>query len=433
MSGGIEAMSIVDGPGFVVPFVLTLLLLALLIAPLPGVRRGARTHLLVLLLVAGAGAAVGGLVTWLVVDVVDVFGLSLSWVVRGGVLVGSAALGVAAANLVRTAWWRKTVALVTAVLTLLCFFLVTNVDFGQFPQLGDALGTSYKQAARLPAGADDAVPLASWSHEDTLPAAGSVGRVTIPAARSGFPAREAYIYLPPAAYAETPPELPVVIALAGQPGEPADLFRAARLDTLLDRIAAQHDGVAPIVVVPDQLGDPTQNPMCVDGPLGNSESYLATDVPDWIRSSLPVSPDRADWTIAGFSQGGTCAFQLGAGHPELFGSFLDIAGEEGPTLGSEEETVERGFGGDAQAYRAALPQTLLEAGGPFPDTVALFAAGEHDRKYSAAMRAASGVAAEAGMAVTTLVSPGTGHDWNTARYGFRKGFESLLPRWGIGG
>ncbi|WP_286276672.1 alpha/beta hydrolase [Naasia aerilata] len=169
----------------------------------------------------------------------------------------------------------------------------------------------------------------------------------------------------------------------------------------------------------------------MDGPLGNSAGYLTEDVPEWVRRHLPVSADRADWAIAGFSQGGTCALQLAAGFPDLFGSFLDISGERAPTLGSERATIERGFGGDEDAYRAATPRALLEAAAPYPDTAALFVAGERDLKYSAAMREVSRQAAAAGMAVTVLVAPGTAHDWNTARYGFREGFERLLPRWGI--
>jgi enterochelin esterase-like enzyme len=413
--------------------VLTLGLLALLVAPAPGVRMPPRRHLLLVVLAALAGAAIAALVTWLVVDVAYVFGISLTWVVRWAVGLGGAALAVAAVNLFRTRWWRKAVALAAAGLSFLCFFLATNVDFGQYPRLGDALGVTYAGEARLPASTADAVPLASWTAPAGLPERGTVGRVTIPATVSGFPARDAYVYLPPAAYAPNPPELPVVIALAGQPGEPADLFRAAQLDRLLDDIAARHDGIAPIVVVPDQLGDPTQNPMCVDGPFGDSATYLTVDVPAWIRARLPVSAHRTDWAIAGFSQGGTCAVQLGAGFPELFGSLLDISGEEAPILGSVEDTIERGFGGDEDAYRAATPRAVLAASAPYPDTVALFAAGENDRAYSASMRTVSAEAADAGMAVTTLVSPGTAHDWNTARYGFREGFEQLLPRWGIEG
>jgi enterochelin esterase-like enzyme len=403
------------------------------VSPAPGVRRTASRHLTVVAIAAVAGGVFGVLLTWLLSDVWDVFGISLTAVVRWADALAFAALAIAAANAVATRWPRKVLAAGAAALTLVCLALTINVDFGQYRRLGDALGLTYANEAVLPEWSGPPVDLSDWTAPEDLPSHGTVGTVAIPPRASGFPARKAHLYLPPAAFAEHPPALPVVVALSGQPGEPADLFRAAGIDQLLDRIASEHGGIAPIVVVPDQLGDPTENPMCVDGPLGNSETYLTVDVPKWIRENLPVSGERTGWAVAGFSQGGTCAIQLGAGHPELFGSLLDLSGEEAPTLGSVEATVGRGFGGDAAAYRAAAPAGLLAAEAPYADTAAVFVAGQNDTKYSASMRALSAQAADAGMAVTTLLSPGTAHDWNTARYGLRAGFERLLPRWGIDG
>jgi len=46
----------------------------------------------------------------------------------------------------------------------------------------------------------------------------------------------------------------------------------------LDAYAANHEGLAPIVVVADQLGTPTANPLCLDSALGKSETYLARDL-----------------------------------------------------------------------------------------------------------------------------------------------------------
>ncbi|WP_210506020.1 esterase family protein [Naasia sp. SYSU D00057] len=433
MPSWIEEISIVDGPAFIAPFAATIALVVFLFLPGPGVRRSARAQLTTTAVAGLVGGIGGALAVWLVSDVVDAFGVSLSWTIRIADALAFAGLGIAVANFWGTRWQRKAAAFLTSGLLALSLSLVFNVDFAQYPRLGDALATTYSEDAELPRRVADPVPVEEWTAPEDLPERGSVGKVDIPATESGFPARGAYVYLPPAAYAAEPPALPVVVAMAGQPGEPADIFRAGQVDRILDAVAADHDGLAPIVVVPDQLGDPTVNPMCLDGPYGDSETYLTVDVPDWIRSSLNVSDDPADWTVTGFSQGGTCSLQLAAAHPELFGALLDIAGEEAPSLGSVEETIERGFGGDEDAYRAATPAAILQANAPYEDSVALFAAGERDRKYSASMRTVSALAAEAGMAVTVLVSPGTAHDWNTARYGLREGFAQLLPRWGIDG
>lgn len=55
-----------------------------------------------------------------------------------------------------------------------------------------------------------------------MPATGEVSKVAIPGAVSGFAAREAEVYLPPA-YLSTPrARLPVLVLLAGQPASPTD-------------------------------------------------------------------------------------------------------------------------------------------------------------------------------------------------------------------
>jgi len=53
-----------------------------------------------------------------------------------------------------------------------------------------------------------------------LAAAGVVSTVVIPGSVSGFAARPAWVYLPPAALVRNPPALPVLVLLHGQPGSP---------------------------------------------------------------------------------------------------------------------------------------------------------------------------------------------------------------------
>ncbi len=99
--------------------------------------------------------------------------------------------------------------------------------------------------------------------------------------------------------------------------------------------------------------------MCVEGPLGNSATYLTRDVPTWVHEHLHAAAGGADWAIAGFSQGGTCALQLGAGRPDRFGSWIDVSGQIGPVLQGRDDTVSRGFRGDRAAYEAAQPLRVL--------------------------------------------------------------------------
>ena len=431
MNDWLSTISIVDGPAFVLSFVLTGALLILLGITRQGVRARVRHFRRLVLAAAIAGAVVGAVLTWLLSDVINVFGVSLTWVVRIADTLAFAGFAVALVNVVTTRWWRALIALVTAALTAWCLFLTINVDFGQYPTLGDAVGTTYRDTLALPEKPQNALSITEWTAPDDLPEEGLVGTVDIAARAADFAPRPAAVYLPPAALTASAPELPVVIALSGQPGTPSDVFSAGGVDQMMDSIAQANGGLAPIVVVPDQLGDPSINPMCVDGALGDSQTYLVEDVRAWITEHFAVRAEPSGWTIAGFSQGGTCAIQLGAAYPEIFGSIIDVSGEEAPTLGSHQRTIDEGFGGDAKAYEAATPLHLLAENEPFTDSTAIFVAGENDAQYSAYMDTVSAAAERADMTTIRAVSPGTGHDWNTARYGFSLAFDALLTNWGL--
>ncbi|WP_217640902.1 esterase family protein, partial [Curtobacterium sp. MCBA15_001] len=273
----------------------------------------------------------------------------------------------------------------------------------------------------------------TWSPPLDMPTAGRLLRVTIPATRSHFTARDALLYLPPAALTTDPPHLPVAVLLSGQSrgAGPEDVETGGQIEATMDALAALHRGLAPIVVVPDQLGPASANPMCVDGPLGNSATYLEQDVPAWITAHLRVQTGAAAWTIGGFSQGGTCAIQLGAGDPDRFGNLLDVSGEQGPSLGSVANTVARGFSGNAAAWRAAQPAALMSAHGPYPATWAFFAAGAADHTYGPVMPVQAARARAAGMHVATWVVPGARHNWTTARVALAAGTAWLMPRLGL--
>jgi S-formylglutathione hydrolase FrmB len=263
-----------------------------------------------------------------------------------------------------------------------------------------------------------------------MPSTGTVGTVRIPGTVSGFVARPAFVYLPPAARVANPPRLPVVVALSGQPGGPIDVIDAGHLDETMNRIAAAHHGVAPIVVIPDQLGAKGSNPMCVDSPLGHAATYITVDVRRWILEHLPVSTARQAWTIAGFSEGGTCAIQFGAGYPSLFGSIVDISGQVNPKNGSRAHTIRTGFGGSVARYHRLSPLGLLSAQ-RFPHTRALFAAGALDTRYSPMMRKVAAAAKAAGMQVTTREMPGGAHNWHMASAGLAWGMQGLVSWWGL--
>jgi enterochelin esterase-like enzyme len=265
-----------------------------------------------------------------------------------------------------------------------------------------------------------------WRRPADLPERGTVSEAVIP---GGFPARPAWIYLPPA-YAATPrPRLPVVVLLSGQPGSPREWFDAGRIAERLDGFAREHDGLAPIVVVADQLGARTANPLCLDSKLGRSETYLAREVPEWIRRRLTVDERRDAWTVAGFSQGGTCALQLAVRAPDVYGNFIDVSGQREPTLGTRPDTVRAAFGGDEAAFTRVNPLDVL-ARERFPRTAGVIVTGRDDVLYRQAGVEVFRAARAAGMDVRWRELPG-GHDWTVWRPGLYDSLPWLAARTGL--
>lgn len=178
-----------------------------------------------------------------------------------------------------------------------------------------------------------------------MPKTGAVYQVSIPGGRSGFAARPGYIYLPPAYLATPRSQRPVLVLLGGQPGDPRAWVDSGRIQAVMDGSAKRHSGLAPVVVMPDDLGSEFANPLCLNSRLGDVLTYLTIDVPDWIISHLQVRPPGQGWAIGGFSEGGTCAIQLSTQAPRLYPFFVDISGQLEPTLGSRQLTISRAFGG----------------------------------------------------------------------------------------
>ncbi|MBC7723488.1 MAG: hypothetical protein H7146_01900 [Burkholderiaceae bacterium] len=374
---------------------------------------------------SGVGAAFGWALSWLVSDVWDLFGISFSMVTRGWIVAFFAGAGVVIAALSLTRRRR-----VAAILAIPAFLLAAatgiNADFAQYPTVRTVLGIPLY-------GALDATPAASSDATVAMPTAGTVGEVTIPATVSGFAARSAIVYLPPAALVPNPVALPVIEMMSGQPGSPQDAFQAGQLAVTLDAYAKAHNGLAPIVVVPDQLGTPDNNPMCVDSPLGNSATYLTVDVPNWIRSTFHVDSSPTGWVIAGFSQGGTCSIQLGAAHPEIWGTVLDVSGELQPQLATAAQTIASGFGGSKAAYAAAAPSAILAAHTPYSDFEVIVGVGGDDARFGPFSRQIEAAAKKAGATTASIVSPGTSHDWHTVQYVFTQALPLLADRSGLGG
>jgi len=353
--------------------------------------------------------------------------------------VGVAAVGLGVVRL-RSAPWSRRVLVGGAVLLVLAFAAVeVNRFYGQYPTVGTALGFAPPGQVDLsqtggPVGPVVAAPLGGrlaqvWRSPPGMPAHGVVSQVVIASPVSRFAARRGWVYLPPAYLTSPRALLPVLVLLAGQPGSPIDWLNGGRLATVLDGFAEQHGGLAPVVVIPDDLGRPLANPLCLDSRLGMVETYLSTDVPAWIRSNLQVDPDPRQWTIGGYSHGGTCALQLAVRAPEVYPTFIDISGQDEPTLGDRQTTVRAAYGGDHEAFRQVNPLDIL-ATRRFPASAAMIVAGRQDAMYRPQQQRVLAACRAAGMDVDWLDLPG-GHGWSVWGPGLQQSLPWLGARTGL--
>jgi enterochelin esterase-like enzyme len=342
----------------------------------------------------------------------------------------------------RRRWWVRVVAVAAAATVVLGAADGVDAVYGSFPTVATALqlppydqvaastvvstGTPGTQGTPVPS----RQPLwQTWHPPADLPSHGAVTEVTIPGTRSGFAARPAWVYVPPAYLTAQPPPVPVLVMIGGQPGGTRDWLDGGQLAQRMDEWAAAHGGLAPVVVMPDALGAETANPLCMDSALGRVDTYLSQDVPAWVTSTLHVDPDHTHWAVGGFSYGGTCALQLAVAHPDLFPSFFDTSGQQSPTLGDHQRTVAATFHGDEAAFAAVDPLSEL-ADHRYPRSAAYLVVGAQDADYRDQQRAVAAAVQAAGMSVTGTEVPG-GHSWAVWRPALLAAIPWLASRMGL--
>lgn len=410
-------------------YLLSAALVVYLLARRPTLRR-------VLLTLVGmlAGAALA-LVFVIIANATSMFGRTLEWQTTVWGVCGLAAVGLAVVNLWGGRWWRTVIAAISIVVFLLTLTLGVNAFYGLNRNVAAFFGITVSNPIPLPTGTptatnDPDVPLyQSWEPPADMPATGRQSTTAIPGTKSGFAAREAGVYLPPAALTANPPALPLVILMMGQPGTTDPSYIA----NVLDPLAAANKGLAPVVLVVDQLGDPQVDPACANSTrFGNVETYITEDVVDYANTLPFVDRDHSSWIIAGYSNGGACAFKYAAEHPDIWPNLLSISGELYAGSEHPQQTTNDVFGGDSAAFEASKPTSILASGTvAYPSSWALFTAGENDPDYVAQAQQGAAAAKAAGWDAEAYVVPGAGHVVDALEGGLAEGFKRLYPRLGL--
>ena len=382
-------------------------------------------------------------------DVWIVFGVSL-----GCKVIRTAAIGgffvfwmIASVFLFRSAR-RIAIIFGVAVLTLNTALAVSNV-YGQYPTIGALLGKStlaqlsddelenIKNAAKRnrEKPENERMTIARWKgsqeQKQTDSSSGFSSTIHIEGTVSGFKAEDAQIYIPAAALSSAPPDLPVVVMLTGQPGNPVQAFQGGKIDQIAAKYAEEHDGLSPIVVVPDQLNEKRDNTLCLNTVNGNVETYLTVDVINWLKDNLPVSSDSHDWTLGGFSMGATCTVTLGPLYPQIWGNLMAFSSEGRPAENiTEKEAEDYYFGGDVEKYKSYYPTELMKKAAPSEQNLFL-AAGTLDIISEKNEATIGQAAVQSGMTVSSALASDAGHDWRMTSRCFEYFFALLGKQSGI--
>jgi enterochelin esterase-like enzyme len=218
------------------------------------------------------------------------------------------------------------------------------------------------------------------------------------------------VYLPPGydSAANRHVRFPVIYLLHGVPGSYWDWVSVGGLDVRMDNLLAQRKIRPAIVVMPQ--GSPSRfatSTEYVDGPEGRWATYITRDLVEHVDSTYRTIPSRGGRAIAGLSEGGYGAMNLGLKDQGEFGVIGSFSGY------FVEGANQPAFGGDktlAAENSPALYLSRLE--GRLPEIY--FYVGRGEGRYAAQNRRFARELRAKGASFEFRVFPGT-HSWSLWR------------------
>jgi enterochelin esterase-like enzyme len=330
-----------------------------------------------------------------------------------------------------TGWWSGPAAVrmlrvVTVPVALFGSFLLINAHYGYWPTMGALLD-------RPAAGQVSGRALARVLTGHSSSRVGQFGPVSIPGP-AGFKPGPTWVWVPPDFHRAGAADMPVLVMLPGIPGRSYDWEQAGEVVSLANSWARKHGGVAPVMILTTENGAGGHDTECVNGPQGNAETYLTHSIPDYITQHLGITADPARWGVVGFSEGGTCAIGLAVEHPQLYGRFVDIAGDLAPNFGPDNRsTLTYLYDGNTVAMLHHEPLWQLSHH-TYPGLEGWFAGSSADRIHELIARQLTAAAQAAGMKASDVGGGPGGHSWSYAGKVFRSVYPALVdsmpaPAW----
>ena len=145
--------------------------------------------------------------------------------------------------------------------------------------------------------------------------------------------RDVLVYLPPQ-YFQKPfrhYKFPVIELLHGSPGGPRAWVDVMSVIPTFLSLLGTHPNDAAVLVMPDTDGSPRYGLQCLNNPGGIQDmTFVARDVPDAIARIARVQPPGRAWGVAGYSEGGYCAANIGLQVPKGYGAVGVLSGYFAP-------------------------------------------------------------------------------------------------------
>jgi enterochelin esterase-like enzyme len=203
---------------------------------------------------------------------------------------------------------------------------------------------------------------------------GYTAHMNVPGGISGVAPRSVYVYFPPQYFQKSYQtyRFPAIELLHGFPGQPEDWITVVGVTTMLQEMISSNVAKPAVLVMPDVNGARGVSLQCLNQVGGPQDAtFLAEVLPLFISRKFRVQVPGAAWGIAGYSEGGFCAANLGLQYGSRFGYSGVLSGYFQPADNQliDPARLVNPFGGSKTLKKENTPDDLvnsLPAGDPVP-------------------------------------------------------------------
>ncbi len=198
---------------------------------------------------------------------------------------------------------------------------------------------------------------------------------------------------------------PVLMAGHGIPGNREQYLAVIDIRTYGDP-AVQAKKIAPFITVIPSITPGGQDTECIFGPGGATqlETWLANDVPAFVKGRLRTIQERTGWAWTGFSGGAYCAAMITMRHPDTFAAAAMLGGYYRPEWGKAKPPWPAGSAQDKEYDLIALAASR-------PPAVALWVQTSQRDPESWPDTQRFLAAAKSPTLVTAVIDTTGGHSW----------------------